>query len=135
MAQKHGKQSKVERAYPDSVRRVKPPKMTMPKTLTALPMSQYPTALEFVSGNELDRAPAPASEEASAVAASTAVAVDPEDDLVPDLKKVLLPPTSHFVLALFPVLVEVEVWLRESAGDRMTCRATCDALSGCVWRH
>ena len=30
----------VQQTYPDSVNRVKPPKMTMPKTLTALPISQ-----------------------------------------------------------------------------------------------
>jgi len=37
-------------AYPDSVRRVSPPKTTMPKTLAALPRSQYATAREDVSG-------------------------------------------------------------------------------------
>lgn len=37
---------------PDSVNRVRPPNTTMPKTLTALPTSQYPTILELVSGNE-----------------------------------------------------------------------------------
>jgi len=36
--------------YPDSVRRVSPPKTTMPNTLAALPSSQYPTALELESG-------------------------------------------------------------------------------------
>lgn len=38
--------------YPDSVRRVRPPKMTIPKTLAALPSSQYATDLEFSSGND-----------------------------------------------------------------------------------
>jgi len=32
------------------VRRVRPPKMTSPKTLAALPSSQYATLLLFVSG-------------------------------------------------------------------------------------
>ena len=36
--------------YPDSVRRVNPPKMTIPKTLAALPNNQYATFLLFVSG-------------------------------------------------------------------------------------
>lgn len=39
--------------YPDSVRRVRPPKTTIPKTETALPSSQYATDLELVSGKEL----------------------------------------------------------------------------------
>lgn len=43
------------KAYPDSVSRVRPPKTTIPKTLAALPSSQYATALELVSGNDLDR--------------------------------------------------------------------------------
>lgn len=43
----------AERAYPDSVRRVRPPNTTMPKTLAALPRSQYATLLELVSGKEL----------------------------------------------------------------------------------
>lgn len=39
-------------AYPDSVSRVRPPNTTMPKTLAALPRSQYATDLEVVvSGN------------------------------------------------------------------------------------
>lgn len=42
-----------ERPYPDSVNRVRPPKTTMPKTLAALPNSQYATDFELVSGNEL----------------------------------------------------------------------------------
>ena len=37
-------------AYPDSVSRVRPPKTTMPKTLAALPNSQYATTLSLVSG-------------------------------------------------------------------------------------
>jgi hypothetical protein len=37
--------------YPDSVSRVKPPNMTIPKTLAALPRSQYATALSVVFGN------------------------------------------------------------------------------------
>jgi hypothetical protein len=36
--------------YPDSVKRVQPPNTTIPKTLAALPRSQYATALELVSG-------------------------------------------------------------------------------------
>lgn len=40
-------------AYPDSVRRVNPPKMTMPNTLTAEPRSQRPTALEVVNSGLL----------------------------------------------------------------------------------
>lgn len=36
--------------YPDSVRRVSPPKTTIPKTLAALPRSQYATLLSDVSG-------------------------------------------------------------------------------------
>jgi hypothetical protein len=44
------------RAYPDSVRRVKPPNTTMPNTLAALPSSQYATLLEVVLGKELDLA-------------------------------------------------------------------------------
>ena len=42
------------RAYPDSVRRVKPPNTTMPKTLAALPSSQYATLLDVVLGKLLD---------------------------------------------------------------------------------
>lgn len=37
---------------PDSVRRVRPPKMTMPKTLAAEPRSQYATDGELVCGQE-----------------------------------------------------------------------------------
>ena len=37
-------------SYPDSVKRVQPPKTTMPNTLAALPSSQYATPLELVSG-------------------------------------------------------------------------------------
>ena len=36
--------------YPDSVNRVSPPKTTIPKTLAALPSSQYPTILLVVAG-------------------------------------------------------------------------------------
>jgi len=39
-----------EWTYPDSVSRVKPPSITIPKTLAALPKSQYATALSLVSG-------------------------------------------------------------------------------------
>lgn len=39
-------------SYPDSVRRVSPPNTTMPKTLAALPSSQYATDLELVSGKK-----------------------------------------------------------------------------------
>lgn len=44
---------KTKQTNPDSVKRVSPPKTTMPKTLTALPKSQYATPLELVFGNEL----------------------------------------------------------------------------------
>lgn len=37
---------------PDSVSRVSPPKTTMPKTLAALPRSQYATTLLLVSGKK-----------------------------------------------------------------------------------
>lgn len=36
--------------YPDSVRRVNPPKITSPNTLAALPNNQYATPLELTSG-------------------------------------------------------------------------------------
>lgn len=36
--------------YPDSVSLVRPPKTTIPKTLAALPSSQYATTLSLVSG-------------------------------------------------------------------------------------
>ena len=36
--------------YPDSVSRVNPPNTTIPKTLAALPSSQYATVFELVSG-------------------------------------------------------------------------------------
>ena len=39
--------------YPDSVSRVRPPNTTMPKTLAALPSSQYATLLEDVLGKLL----------------------------------------------------------------------------------
>jgi hypothetical protein len=39
--------------HPDSVKRVRPPKTTMPKTLAALPSSQYATPLELVLGKLL----------------------------------------------------------------------------------
>lgn len=39
--------------YPDSVNRVSPPKITMPKTLAALPNNQYATVLLDVSGKLL----------------------------------------------------------------------------------
>lgn len=38
------------KTYPDSVNRVNPPNTTIPKTLAALPSSQYATILELVSG-------------------------------------------------------------------------------------
>ena len=44
----------VAHAYPDSVRRVSPPNTTMPKTLAALPSSQYATLLDDVLGKLLD---------------------------------------------------------------------------------
>jgi hypothetical protein len=47
----------MSRTYPDSVRRVKPPNTTMPKTLAALPSSQYATLFDDVFGKLLDLAP------------------------------------------------------------------------------
>lgn len=41
---------KYQSTYPDSVNRVKPPKITIPKTLAALPSSQYATALSLILG-------------------------------------------------------------------------------------
>ena len=38
--------------YPDSVNRVKPPKTTIPKTLAALPSSQYATILSLDLGKD-----------------------------------------------------------------------------------
>ena len=38
--------------YPDSVRRVRPPNTTIPKTLAALPKSQYATTLWLVLGKK-----------------------------------------------------------------------------------
>jgi len=38
--------------YPDSVSRVRPPNITIPKTLAALPRSQYATALSLVAGKK-----------------------------------------------------------------------------------
>lgn len=40
-------------SYPDSVRRVKPPNTTIPKTLAALPNSQYATTFWLVLGKPL----------------------------------------------------------------------------------
>lgn len=45
---------RLGRAYPDSVSRVNPPNTTMPKTLAALPRSQYATVLDVVLGKLLD---------------------------------------------------------------------------------
>lgn len=57
--------------YPDSVRRVRPPKTTMPKTLAALPSSQYATALELESGKRgAGLGLLPAGKEVSAAAAA-----------------------------------------------------------------
>jgi hypothetical protein len=42
--------------YPDSVNLVRPPKTTIPKTLVALPRSQYATDFELVSGKNFLRA-------------------------------------------------------------------------------
>jgi len=39
--------------YPDSVRRVRPPRITIPKTLAALPNNQYATKGLETRGNEL----------------------------------------------------------------------------------
>lgn len=46
----------MHRTYPDSVRRVRPPKTTMPNTLAALPSSQYATLFDVVLGELLDLA-------------------------------------------------------------------------------
>lgn len=43
------------RLYPDSVSLVRPPKTTMPKTLAALPRSQYATIFSLTSGKCLFR--------------------------------------------------------------------------------
>lgn len=43
----------VRRTYPDSVSLVRPPNTTMPKTLAALPRSQYATDLSLTSGKKL----------------------------------------------------------------------------------
>jgi len=40
--------------YPDSVSLVNPPNTTIPKTLAALPKSQYAAALSLISGKEFD---------------------------------------------------------------------------------
>lgn len=45
--------------YPDSVRRVRPPNTTIPKTLAALPSSQYATTLWLVLGKKRLRTFAP----------------------------------------------------------------------------
>lgn len=61
-------------SYPDSVNRVSPPNMTMPKTLAALPINQYATFFSEVSGKkalfvlEADFANAPATSKAGSVA-------------------------------------------------------------------
>jgi len=49
---------------PDSVSRVRPPNTTMPKTLAALPSSQYATPLELVLGKDRDLVAAIASDSA-----------------------------------------------------------------------
>lgn len=38
-------------SHPDSVSLVKPPKITMPNTLAALPSNQYATVFSLTSGN------------------------------------------------------------------------------------
>ena len=40
----------ADRTHPDSVRRVNPPKTTMPKTLAALPKSHHATDLSLILG-------------------------------------------------------------------------------------
>jgi hypothetical protein len=66
-------------AYPDSVRRVSPPKTTMPNTLAALPSNQYATLLDVVLGKLLDfpsaAAVASASDTLPALACSIAALV------------------------------------------------------------
>ena len=44
----------LDSTYPDSVSLVRPPNTTMPKTLAALPRSQYATTLSLVSGKNDD---------------------------------------------------------------------------------
>jgi hypothetical protein len=44
--------SLVAITYPDSVNLVRPPNTTIPKTLAALPRSQYPTDFELFSGKK-----------------------------------------------------------------------------------
>ena len=56
-------------SYPDSVNLVRPPNTTIPKTLIALPMSQYPTPLGLDSGQAFF----------AAVAVSEIVAADRTD--------------------------------------------------------
>lgn len=51
---RRGRETDEVCTYPDSVRRVRPPNTTIPKTLAALPKSQYATLLALVSGKELD---------------------------------------------------------------------------------
>ena len=45
----------IYRTYPDSVSLVRPPNTTMPKTLAALPKSQYATTFSLTSGKKLFR--------------------------------------------------------------------------------
>lgn len=64
----------ISSSHPDSVNRVNPPKMTMPKTLAALPINQYATFFSEVSGkkaffvSEADFANAPTVSKAGRVA-------------------------------------------------------------------
>jgi hypothetical protein len=54
--------------YPDSVRRVRPPKTTMPKTLAALPSSQYATLFDDTLGELCARVRSPLTASASIAA-------------------------------------------------------------------
>ena len=59
---------------PDSVKRVNPPKTTIPKTLAALPRSQYATDLWLIFGklDDFDVASAAPSSMAPAIAGAVA---------------------------------------------------------------
>lgn len=113
-----GRRRRHERrcTYPDSVRRVRPPKTTMPKTLTALPSSQYATDLELVSGKDLVLllVPAASSEVCSRVGEGAAAAV-------------------FFVLLVFKHRTEgkeEEVGVRNSRSIRARCTAEESSVDG-----
>lgn len=72
--EKNGEKCSLQQTYPDSVNLVNPPKITIPKTLAALPKSQYATVLLLTSGKRDFALVAPCS------AAWAALAVDNEAD-------------------------------------------------------